>query len=85
MTWGTCFSSRINPDEIYSDYSIILLSFPGWTPDVLKKLTLSERKYWAQWSRAAYERETGASAPAQAAPSASARPGQRGSFSGRPV
>ena len=85
MIWGICFSSKISPAEVYGEYSVILLTFPSWTPDVLKRLTLSERKYWAQWSRASYERDHGEQAPVQTARPARVVPGTRGSFGGRPV
>jgi hypothetical protein len=52
---------------------------------VLKRLTMSERKYWAQWSRASYERDHGEQAPVQTARPARVVPGTRGSFGGRPV
>lgn len=33
------------------------MAFPSWTPETLQKLTVKERDYWAQWSRAYRDRD----------------------------
>ena len=52
-----CFSGKVNPGQVWDDYSELAISHPHWSPADLKALPRSERLYWTQFAKAVRERE----------------------------
>ena len=46
--WGsaTYFDSR--EQSLYQNYATLILHYPHWKPEDLKKMTPRERKYWRE-------------------------------------